>query len=51
MEALYELRPSALYRAFANQGFAFWMACLYLFFEYVRPQAIWSVLDAYPYWP
>jgi putative inorganic carbon (hco3(-)) transporter len=50
MDALYALRPSALYRAFASQGFAFWMASLYLFFEYVRPQAILSFLDAYPYW-
>ena len=50
MEPLYALRPRALLRAFADQGFAFWMACLYLFFEYVRPQAIWSGFDAYPYW-
>jgi hypothetical protein len=50
IEALYALRPRALYRAFANQGFAFWMVCAYLFFEYVRPQAIWSGFDAYPYW-
>ena len=50
VEELYALRPKALFRAFANQGFAFWMACLYLFFEYVRPQAIWSGFDAYPYW-
>ena len=50
MEPLYALRPRPLLRAFATQGFAFWMACVYLFFEYVRPQAIWSFLDVYPYW-
>jgi len=26
------------------------MACAYMFFEYVRPQAIWTGFDAYPYW-
>ncbi len=26
------------------------MACAYLFFEYVRPQAIWPVFEIYPYW-
>ena len=50
MEPLYALRPVALLRAFTSQGFAFWMACTYLFFEYVRPQAIWPLFDAYPYW-
>ncbi|MBA2883011.1 putative O-glycosylation ligase (exosortase A-associated) [Desulfosalsimonas propionicica] len=47
---LYKLRPGKIWRAFATEGFAFWMSCLYLFFEYVRPQAIWEGLDAYPYW-
>lgn len=50
IEALYALSPSAVYRAFASQSFAFWMACGYLFFEYVRPQAIWPAFDAFPYW-
>ena len=50
MEPLYALRPSHLWGAFANEGFAFWMACAYLFFEYVRPQAIWPVFEIYPYW-
>lgn len=26
------------------------MACTYLFFEYVRPQSIWPIIDFYPYW-
>jgi putative inorganic carbon (hco3(-)) transporter len=49
-EDLYRLRPSAIWRAFSTQTFAFWMSCAYLFFEYVRPQAIWSVFEVYPYW-
>jgi putative inorganic carbon (hco3(-)) transporter len=47
---LYALRPRAIWRAFARDNFAFWMASGYLFFEYVRPQAIWPVVDAFPYW-
>ncbi len=50
IEQLYALRPSALFRAFAGGGFAFWMACFYLLFEYVRPQAIYAPLEVYPYW-
>ncbi|MCF8095709.1 MAG: O-antigen ligase family protein [Desulfobacteraceae bacterium] len=47
---LYMLKPGALWRAFATDSFAFWMSCLYLFFEYVRPQAIWEGFDAYGHW-
>ncbi len=47
---LYRLKPSAIWRAFAWDNFAFWMSCTYLFFEYVRPQAIWPVFQVYPYW-
>lgn len=47
---LYALKPRALWQAFATDNFAFWMSCTYLFFEYVRPQAIWSIFEIYPYW-
>ena len=47
---LYKLRPGAVWEAFKAEKFSFWMACAYLFFEYVRPQAIWPVFDIYPYW-
>ena len=47
---LYALKPRMLWQAFATDNFAFWMSCAYLFFEYVRPQAIWPIFDAYPYW-
>ena len=50
IDELYGLKPSALWKAFTQQNFAFWMACAYLFFEYVRPQSIWSVFEHYPYW-
>ncbi|NMQ20975.1 hypothetical protein E4P82_18325 [Candidatus Competibacter phosphatis] len=47
---LYALKLRALWQAFATDGFAFWMSCAYLVFEYIRPQAIWSIFDIYPYW-
>ncbi|MDT8453028.1 MAG: O-antigen ligase family protein [Gammaproteobacteria bacterium] len=47
---LYSLRPRVLWQAFKSENFAFWMACAYLFFEYVRPQSIWPILNFYPYW-
>ncbi len=47
---IYSLKPKAIWNAFATDNFAFWMSCAYLFFEYVRPQAIWSVFEIYPYW-
>ena len=50
MTDLYRLKPTAIWKAFTADNFAFWMSCAYLFFEYVRPQAIWPGFDAYPYW-
>lgn len=47
---IYSLKTSAIRKAFTTDCFAFWMSCAYLFFEYVRPQAIWPVFEAYPYW-
>lgn len=47
---LYQLKLRTLWRAFLGDNFAFWMSCAYLFFEYVRPQSIWSFLNVYPYW-
>ena len=50
IEDLYALKVRSIWKAFASEGFAFWMSCCYLFFEYVRPQAIWTFLNFYPYW-
>jgi len=47
---LYKLKPSSIWEAFTAENFAFWMACLYLFFEYIRPQSIWPFFADYPYW-
>lgn len=50
MTDLYRLKPGAVWRAFATDNFAFWMSCFYLFFEYVRPQAILPALNVYQSW-
>jgi len=47
---LYTLKPRVIWNALRTDTFAFKMSCAYLFFEYVRPQAIWAGFDVYPYW-
>ncbi|MEX2475908.1 O-antigen ligase family protein [Marinobacter sp.] len=46
---LYGLKVSAAWRQFRSESFAFWMICAYLFFEYVRPQSIYPVIDFLPW--
>jgi putative inorganic carbon (hco3(-)) transporter len=46
---LYSLSLSDIYGQIKIQGFAFWMLCLYLVFEYMRPQTIWPVIDIAPW--
>jgi putative inorganic carbon (hco3(-)) transporter len=43
------LRPTALLHTLSREPFHFWMACSYLFFEYVRPQSIWPTIDVFPW--
>ena len=49
MEKLYTLNPRALWSQFRKENFAFWMICLYLIMEYVRPQSIYPGLDFLPW--
>lgn len=49
LEDLYSLSISANWRYFISESFAFWMVCLYLFFEYVRPQSIYPSIDFLPW--
>tara|TARA_R110002072_G_scaffold175601_2_gene331489 strand:- start:25720 stop:27030 length:1311 start_codon:yes stop_codon:yes gene_type:complete len=48
-EDFYGLKISAMWRYFKGESFAFWMVCAYLFFEYVRPQSIYPVIDFLPW--
>ena len=49
MDKLYTLNPRALWSQFRKEHFAFWMMCLYLIMEYVRPQSIYPGLDFLPW--
>ncbi|HEY6527944.1 MAG TPA: O-antigen ligase family protein [Cellvibrionaceae bacterium] len=39
----------SMWSFFKSEHFAFWMACFYLFFEFVRPQSIFPQLDILPF--
>jgi O-antigen ligase len=47
--ALFALHPRAILRAAFRQSAAFWLICLYIFFEYVRPQMIYTWMDVAPW--
>ncbi|MES9991085.1 MAG: O-antigen ligase family protein [Candidatus Thiodiazotropha sp.] len=49
MEKLYKLQISEIIRTFKTEGLGFLMICLYLFFEYVRPQSIYPAIDILPW--
>jgi putative inorganic carbon (HCO3(-)) transporter len=46
---LYSLSPRAIWAALRRQPASFWFVCIYLFFEYVRPQEIYKSLEIVPY--
>lgn len=43
------MRPSAIWRFLKRQPPSFWLVCIYLFFEYVRPQQIYRAIEGPPY--
>lgn len=45
----YSLKIGALWHQFKAESFAFWMICLYLFFEYFRPQSIYPSIEILPW--
>lgn len=46
---LYTCSPVAIWAYIRSQSFGFWCVCIYLFFEYVRPQSIYNWLDVLPW--
>lgn len=46
---LYRLRLGQLWAAMRRQPASFWLVCIYLFFEYVRPQQIYESLAVMPW--
>jgi O-antigen ligase len=49
VDEIYALRLRALLAAFRRQPLSFWLVCLYMLFEYVRPQAIYPFLQPIPW--
>lgn len=49
MDRLQRLEIRAIWGFFVKQPASFWLISLYLFFEYVRPQAIYPALDVLPW--
>lgn len=49
IDDFYAFRVAPMFRYFFRTHFSFWMICLYLFFEYFRPQAIYPVIDVFPW--
>jgi putative inorganic carbon (HCO3(-)) transporter len=47
---LYALRVSSIWSFLKTQPASYWLICIYLFFEYVRPQSIYESIDVLP-WP
>lgn len=51
MENLYSLNIKVIYQTIRAEGWSFIFICLYLFFEYVRPQTIYPAIDVIPWVP
>jgi probable O-glycosylation ligase (exosortase A-associated) len=48
-ENFYSLKISLIWQHLKSESFAFWMICVYLFLEYVRPQSIYPAIDFLPW--
>jgi O-antigen ligase len=49
IDRLYALSPKAIWDFVKRQRPSFWFVCIYLFFEYVRPQQIYKPILGPPY--
>ena len=49
MSDLYAFRAGALWSALKSEPLSFWSLCFYFFFEYVRPQTLYPVIDVLPF--
>jgi O-antigen ligase len=45
----YAFKIGPMWRYFKGQHLSFWMICAYLFFEFVKPQAIFPAIDFLPW--
>ena len=49
LDNLKALRVRGTWRYLRTQPASFWLICIYLFIEYVRPQRVWPVIDVLPW--
>lgn len=49
MKDLYAINASAIWAQLKGESASFWLICIYLFLEYVRPQSIYPEIDILPY--
>lgn len=49
LEDFYAVKLRSYWAQFKREHFSFWMICGYLFFEYVRPQSIYPLIDFLPW--
>lgn len=49
MKSLFGIKPSVIWRYLLTQPASFWWVCTYLFFEYVRPQQLFPIVDVLPW--
>jgi putative inorganic carbon (hco3(-)) transporter len=49
IEDFYAFKLGPMWSYFKSQHFSFWMICCYLFFEFVRPQALIPAIDFLPW--
>lgn len=45
----YAISVGAMWRGLKQEEAAFWWLCVYMFFEYVRPQSIYTQIDVVPW--
>jgi putative inorganic carbon (HCO3(-)) transporter len=49
VDDFYVFKVKSMWAYFKGQHFSFWMICAYLFFEFVRPQALFPVISVIPW--
>jgi len=49
LESLYSMDIKSIYRAYFQEHLSLWCLCIYFFFEYVRPQTLYKVIDILPW--
>ncbi|MBN4063226.1 O-antigen ligase family protein [Cardiobacterium sp. AH-315-I02] len=49
IQDFYEVKVGSLWRGLKQEHVSFWFLCAYLFFEYIRPQSLYPVIDILPW--